>query len=66
MKKKDYGTYTSTDGRFNGRSMGGLTGGCIGGAGVLTHGEKNKAKVDEYGKQAFEKKILDATAVLDV
>ena len=41
-------------------------GGCIGGAGVLTHGDKNKAKVDEYGKQAFEKKILDATAVLDV
>ncbi|MEG1887318.1 MAG: 4Fe-4S dicluster domain-containing protein, partial [Oscillospiraceae bacterium] len=25
------------------------TGGCIGGAGCLTHGEKNKAEVDKYG-----------------
>ncbi len=25
-------------------------GGCIGGAGCLTHGEKNRAQVDEYGK----------------
>ena len=41
-------------------------GGCIGGAGVLTHGDRNKAKVDEYGKQAFEKKILDAVAVLEI
>ena len=30
-------------------------GGCIGGAGCLTHGEKNKAEVDKYGKEAFEK-----------
>lgn len=41
-------------------------GGCIGGAGVLTHGDRNKSKVDEYGKQAFEKKILDAVAVLEI
>ena len=39
-------------------------GGCIGGAGCLTHGEKNKAEVDKYGREAFEKKISDAVAVL--
>lgn len=40
------------------------TGGCIGGAGCLTHGEKNKAEVDKYGREAYEKSILDATSVL--
>lgn len=39
-------------------------GGCIGGAGCLTHGEKNKAEVDRYGKEALEKTILDAVSVL--
>ena len=39
-------------------------GGCIGGAGCLTHGEKNKADVDRYGKEAMEKTIKDATDVL--
>lgn len=39
-------------------------GGCIGGAGCLTHGEKNKAEVDKYGKEAFEKTIHDAISVL--
>ena len=39
-------------------------GGCIGGAGCLTHGEKNKAQVDEYGKEALEKTISDAVSVL--
>ncbi|MBP3937938.1 MAG: 4Fe-4S dicluster domain-containing protein [Clostridia bacterium] len=39
-------------------------GGCIGGAGCLTHGEKNKAQVDVYGKEALEKTISDAVAVL--
>lgn len=39
-------------------------GGCIGGAGCLTHGEKNKAEVDKYGKEAYEKTITDAIAVL--
>lgn len=34
--------------------------GCIGGAGCLTHGEKNKAEVDHYGKEAGEKTIADA------
>ncbi|MDR2090798.1 MAG: monomeric [FeFe] hydrogenase [Clostridiales bacterium] len=35
-------------------------GGCIGGAGCLTHGEKNKAEVDKYGREALEKTISDA------
>lgn len=39
-------------------------GGCIGGAGCLTHGEKNKAEVDKYGREAYEKKISDAISVL--
>lgn len=39
-------------------------GGCIGGAGCLTHGEKNKAEVDKYGKQALEKTISDAVSML--
>ena len=40
------------------------TGGCIGGAGCLTHGEKSKADVDKYGKEAFEKTISNAVSVL--
>ena len=40
------------------------TGGCIGGAGCLTHGEKNKAQVDDYGREAFEKTISDAIAIV--
>lgn len=40
------------------------TGGCIGGAGCLTHGEKNKAQVDKYGREAMEKTISDAVRVL--
>lgn len=39
-------------------------GGCIGGAGCLTHGEKNKAEVDKYGMQAYEKTISDAVSML--
>ena len=39
-------------------------GGCIGGAGCLTHGEKNKAEVDKYGKQALEKTIGSAVSQL--
>ena len=39
-------------------------GGCIGGAGCLTHGEKNKAEVDKYGREAYEKTITDAVSVL--
>ncbi len=40
------------------------TGGCIGGAGCLTHGEKNKSEVDKYGREALEKTISDAVSVL--
>ena len=39
-------------------------GGCIGGAGCLTHGEKNRAEVDKYGHEAHEKTIADAVSVL--
>ena len=39
-------------------------GGCIGGAGCLTHGEKNKAEVDKYGREALEKTITDAISML--
>jgi iron only hydrogenase large subunit-like protein len=38
--------------------------GCIGGAGCLTHGEKNKADVDKYGREAYEKSIHDAISIL--
>ena len=39
-------------------------GGCIGGAGCLTHGAKDKAQVDRYGQEAMEKTILDAVSIL--
>ncbi len=39
-------------------------GGCIGGAGCLTHGEKNKSEVDKYGREAMEKTITDAVSIL--
>ena len=39
-------------------------GGCIGGAGCLTHGKKNKAEVDKYGREALEKTIGDAISLL--
>ncbi len=41
------------------------SGGCIGGAGCLTHGVKNKAEVDKYGKEASEKTILGAISALE-
>ena len=40
-------------------------GGCIGGAGCLTHGEKNKAEVDKYGREASDRSISDAVAALE-
>ena len=39
-------------------------GGCIGGAGCLTHGEKNKNEVNKCGMEAKEKTITDAISVL--
>ncbi|MDD6062226.1 MAG: 4Fe-4S dicluster domain-containing protein [Oscillospiraceae bacterium] len=41
-------------------------GGCIGGAGCLTHGEKNKLEVDKYGREAMEKTIGDALSLLNM
>ena len=38
--------------------------GCIGGAGCLTHGAKDKMQVDKYGQEAMEKTILDAISIL--
>ena len=35
-------------------------GGCIGGAGCLTHGDRNSAEIDKYGRSATEKTIEDA------
>lgn len=40
------------------------TGGCIGGAGCLIHGEKSKSDVDKYGREALEKTISDSLSVL--
>ncbi len=39
-------------------------GGCVAGAGCLTHGEKDKEQVDNYGREAYEKTIKDAISVL--
>ena len=39
-------------------------GGCINGAGCLSHGEKNKVEVDKYGREALEKTITDAVSIL--
>lgn len=41
-------------------------GGCISGAGCLTHGEKNKAHVDAFGKQAMGKTITDAVDAAEI
>lgn len=39
-------------------------GGCIGGAGCLTHGPKDASEVDKYGAEALEKTIADAISQL--
>lgn len=39
-------------------------GGCIGGAGCLSHGPKDKGEIDKYGRQAFEKGISGAVSRL--
>lgn len=41
-------------------------GGCIGGAGNLTHEKKDKTEVDKYGKLAYEKSIADAIKVYGI
>lgn len=40
------------------------SGGCVGGAGCLTHGEKNKSVVDQYGKEAMDRTITQVVASL--
>ena len=40
--------------------------GCIGGAGCLTHGPKDKTEVDRYGKQAMAKDISDAISIYEL
>ena len=40
-------------------------GGCIGGAGCLTHGDVNKIHIDKYGKTSNKKNITDAVNSLD-
>ena len=51
---------------LNGNFIEGMAckGGCIGGAGCLIHGEKNKAEVDKYGREAYEKSISEAISIL--
>lgn len=39
-------------------------GGCIGGAGCLSHGPKDKGEVDKYGREALELSITDALGIL--
>ena len=53
---------------LNGNFIEGMacSGGCIGGAGCLTHGEKNKSEVDKYGQEACEKTISDAIKVINM
>lgn len=52
----------ASKGALNGNFIEGMAcvGGCIGGAGCLEHGEKNKAHIDKYGNQAHEKTITDS------
>ena len=53
-------------GVFDGNFIEGMAciGGCIGGAGCLTHGDKNRTEVDKYGSEALEKTISDAVFLL--
>lgn len=39
-------------------------GGCIGGAGCLTHEPRSRDEIDKYGREALEKTILDAISML--
>ncbi len=58
----------ASKGRADGNFIEGMAcvGGCINGAGCLTHGDKNKDDVDAYGRLALEKHISDAIAPLNV
>ncbi len=39
-------------------------GGCIGGAGCLTHGEKNRVGIDKHSREAIDKSITDSISAL--
>ena len=54
--------------RLNGNFIEGMAcnGGCIGGAGSISHGTKDKNEVDKYGKLALEKNIIDSLRVIKV
>ncbi len=41
------------------------TGGCVGGAGCLTHSEKNRLEVEKYSMKAKDKKIIDAVGAAE-
>lgn len=41
------------------------TGGCVGGAGCLTHSERNRINVDKHGSLAHNKTITDALNIMD-
>lgn len=58
----------ASKGKADGNFIEGMAcvGGCNNGAGCLTHGDKNKADVDAYGKLAMEKTISDAVSILSV
>ncbi|MGI5825652.1 MAG: [Fe-Fe] hydrogenase large subunit C-terminal domain-containing protein, partial [Bacillota bacterium] len=58
----------ASKGKADGNFIEGMAcvGGCIGGAGCLTHGEKNKADVDKYGREAMEKTISDAISIWNI
>lgn len=40
-------------------------GGCVGGAGCLTHGDINKEKVEKYSRKASKKKISEAVSSME-
>lgn len=58
----------ASNGRADGNFIEGMmcVGGCINGAGCLTHGDKNRADIDKYGMEALEKSISDAVSVLNI
>jgi iron only hydrogenase large subunit-like protein len=41
------------------------TGGCVGGAGCLTHSERNKLDVNKHGTLAHDKTITEAISTAD-
>lgn len=56
----------ASKGVLNGNFIEGMAcvGGCVDGAGCLTHGEKNKKEIDKYGMKAKDKTITDVLNVL--